>query len=230
MEPIHLFDGTRSVVPIRRKGRAAHAGFTLIELLVVFGIIIAIMGVVFTNQGSFNKTLVLSATAYDTALTMRDAAIFGLGSRASGTTVNIGYGVHFEQSLPTSYDLFADTSPAASCSTPDCKPGDGAFIAGSDTLIRTYVLGNGITVSDFCAYSGSWACTSVRGGASNILTSLDVVYARPNPNPSIIVRKGGPTTFTATAACIVLSSSFGTSRYVAISSTGQISVNSVSCP
>lgn len=211
------------------KKLSVHRAFTLIELLVVFGIITVVMGIVFTNQGSFNKTFVLSATAYDMALTMRNAATYGLGNRSTGTSLNIGYGVHLDQATPASYLLFADASPAASCGTPDCKPGDGAYTAGSDTLVRSYALGNGITVSDFCAYAGGWSCTSVRGGGNN-LTALDVVFARPNPNPSILAHRGGSSVFAATAACLVISSSFATTRYVAILPTGQISVNAVSCP
>jgi prepilin-type N-terminal cleavage/methylation domain-containing protein len=209
---------------------AARRGFTLIELLVVFGIIVTIMGVVFTNQGSFNKTLVLSTTAYDVALTMRNAATFGLGSRAAGSTANVGYGLHFDKTTPATFVLFADTSPAASCATPDCKPGDGTYTSGSDTLVRTYALGNGITITDFCAYVSGWSCTSLRGGAGNDLTVLDVEFARPNPNPSITVHRGSASVYTATAACIVISSSLGTNRYIAVSTVGQISVNSISCP
>jgi prepilin-type N-terminal cleavage/methylation domain-containing protein len=204
-------------------------GFTLIELLVVFAIIVSIMGVVFTSQGSFNKTFTLTNTAYDVALSLRGAQTYGLGSRAVGTTVNAGYGLHFESSTPASFSFFADTSPVASCSTPDCKPGNYVYTAGSDALVRTYTLGNGITLTDFCAYTSSWTCATAHGGYAGGLSSLDVVFARPNPDPFMSVNGSYSQVLPATAACLTLSSSLG-SRYVSVSSAGQISASAASCP
>jgi len=203
-------------------------GFTLIELLVVFAIIISIMAVVFTSQGSFNKTFVLTNTAYDIALTLRNAGTYGLSSRAVGTIANVGYGLHFQNTTPNSFSFFADTSPAASCTTPDCKPGNYVYTNGSDSLVRQYVLGNGITLADFCAFNGSWSCMSAHPGISGGLTSLDIVFARPNPNP--FMSTNGLYSSSITAACLTLSSGLNTSRYVSVTASGGITVNAASCP
>ena len=82
--------------------------FTLIELLVVLAIIGVIMTIVISSQGAFNKTLILSNAGYDIALTLRDTESYGLGSRASGTVANAGYGVQLQNSLPSSFILFAE--------------------------------------------------------------------------------------------------------------------------
>lgn len=205
-------------------------GFSLIEILVVFAIIVSIMSVVFTNQGSFNKSYVLANTAYDVALSLRNAETFGIGSRALGTIVNAGYGLHFDSNNNSSFQLFADTAPAASCTKPNCKPGNYAYTVGSDSLVRIYSLGNNITISDFCAYTTSWSCTYAHDGASGGLTSLDIVFVRPNPNPFMSGNGIYSQALPITNACLRLSSTQGTARYVSVSLAGEISPIATSCP
>src|SRR6185369_14036650 len=165
-------------------------GFTLVELLVVLSIMVVVMSIVFTNQSAFNKTYTLTNAAYDLALTLRGTETFGLGSRAAGTTVNAGYGLHFVSGTPSSFIFFADTSPAGSTGslncpspavsgTPDCKPGDGVYTSGSDALVQTYTLGNSITIKDFCTYNGTWTCTYAHNGYNAGDTSMDIIFARP---------------------------------------------------
>lgn len=103
-----------------------HRGFTLIELLVVLAIIGIIMVIVLTGQSSFNKTIILSNTAYDIALTLRDAESYGLGSRATAVTANAGYGVHFQNASPGLFTFFADSFPAPNASNCHGLPVGGA--------------------------------------------------------------------------------------------------------
>lgn len=236
MEPFHIHRDSH-------RFSLKSGGFTLIELMVVFAIIIVITSVVFTNQSTFNKTLILSNTAYDIALTLRSTQTYGLSSRAAGTATNVGYGVHLSSTVHNSFLFFADTAPAGSpgtlfCSVtssagaPDCKPGDGIYTSsGADpdalSAVRTYSLNNGIKISDFCAYpaAGSGSC-AVAGG----LTALDIVFTRPNPNAIIRGSNGGPYT-TFSSACITVSSQQGdTKRYIAVAASGQIIANASACP
>lgn len=215
MEPFRLH---------RVPSSAITAGFTLVEMLVVLAIIGTITTIVLSSQSSFNKTLVLANTAYDVALMLHSAESFGLGSRALGSMANAGYGLHFERDTPGSFLFFADTWPPvdSSCARPDCKPGDHLY-STVDSLVRTYILGNGIVVSDFCAYSDAWYCAL--GG---YLNSLDIVFSRPNPD-AFLYTNGS--TFTAyTQACLTVSSPDGGSRFVAIAASGQIIANAPSCP
>jgi hypothetical protein len=191
---------------------------------------VIVMSIVFTNQNAFNKTYTLTNTAYDLALTLRGTETFGLGSRAVGTTVNAGYGLHFVSGTQNSIIFFADTSPAASCSTPDCKSGDYVYTSGSDAVVQTYTLGNSITIKDFCTYNGNWTCTYAHNGYSAGDTSMDIVFARPNPNPFISVNGVYSSSFPVTMACITLSSTEGTMRYVSVSSSGEITANTATCP
>ncbi|MEK7144401.1 MAG: type II secretion system protein [Patescibacteria group bacterium] len=199
-------------------------GFTLIEMLVVLGIIAAVTSVALASQSSFNRTLILANTAYDIALTLRSAENFGIGSRAISGTANAGYGVHFQRGTSDSFLLFADTSPANnfSCTRPDCRPGDQLYSI-DDTLVQTYTLGNNIIVSNFCVFSDRWQCAS-----TGDVSSLDIVFARPNPDASI--RTDGSSYSSYTAACLVISSDRGGFRFVSVEASGQIIPAASSCP
>jgi len=200
-------------------------GFTLIELLVVFSIITVLTGVVFSSQSSFNKTLVLTNTAYDIALTLRSAETYGLSSRAAGAAASVGYGIHLSSGVRNSFILFADTSGGISCAgmTPDCKSGDHVYSAGGDAPpVQTYVIGNGITISNFCVR------TSAGSSCVPDVSSLDIVFVRPNPNP--LISANGSYSAANTGACLTIASPQGGTRSISIAASGQIIANATSCP
>ncbi|MDB5244414.1 MAG: hypothetical protein JWN18_284 [Parcubacteria group bacterium] len=201
-------------------------GFTILELLVVLGIITVITAVAITSQSSFNKSLVLSNTAYDLALSIRSAQTFGIGSRLTtpgvGGVSNAGYGIYIKknglQSTPiTTYTIFADISPAcAGGSLPNCKPGNGIY-DGSDPIIQTFTLGNGVKISDFCVYDGSPHCAWSSGSSAS---SVDIVFTRPNADP--VIKSDATGGNSEQKAYITLMSTQGTTRYVCVTSMGVI--------
>lgn len=208
-------------------------GFTLIELMVVFAIISVVTSVVITNQSSFNKTFILANTAYDIALALRSAESYGLGSRAIGGTVNAGYGLHFQRGTNDSFTFFADKHPLISLnchqisdsSAPNAQPGNCRYDSAQGEKINSYALGNGITISDFCAYTSSgWSCAYAQGGE---LTSLDIVFARPNPEPFMSVNDSYDSDITK--ACIIIISSENSKKYILISASGQIVADAGQC-
>jgi len=206
--------------------------------MVVLAIIITITGVVLSSQSTFNKTLVLSNTAYDIALTLRSAETYGISSRASGVAVNAGYGLHFDKTTPGTFTLFSDTYPAPStlsvchptsdAGAPDARPGDCVYESAYGEKVVEYVLGNAITISDFCAYAnGTASCAVAHGGG---LSSLDVVFSRPNPDPLISTNGTYSGVSPATAVCLTVSSPQGGTRFVSLGASGQIIANAASCP
>lgn len=224
--------------PYRGCARRLSAGFTLVEMTIVLAIILVITSIMLTNQTSFNKSLLITNTAYDIALSLRNAQTYGLSSRAAGAVANTGYGIHFERAAPGAFTLFADLYPTASASSPchpagdptspAAQPGDCAYEAGQNERVLTYGLGNGVTIGDFCAYSGgTWACAT-SGSAS--LASLDIIFSRPNPDPFMSVNGAYAASFPVTAACITVTSPQGGARYVSVAATGEISANAASCP
>ena len=209
----------------------------MIELLVVLAIIAVVTGIALTSQGSFNKTLVLANTAYDVGLKLRSAQTYGISTRAIGSVANAGYGVDFNRGTPNTFTFFADSTPPPSSSVyachsisdtsrPDARPGNCVYDPGEK--VSTYTLGNRITVSDFCAFSGgSWSCAN---SGNKSLSSLDIVFARPNPDAFMSTNGSYSTTFPVSVACLTLTSPQGGFRYVSVAISGEINVRATSCP
>lgn len=224
---------TKRVLPL--------TGFTLIELMVVLAIIVVITAIAITSQSAFNKSIILANTAYDVALTLRSAESYGLGSRAAGTVANAGYGVHFERGTPNTITLFADLYPgpgpssANNChpvsdpNVPSALPGNCRYDASQGERVTSFLLGNGITVSDFCVHNNGWSCATT---GNQSLSSLDIVFSRPNPDP--FISWNGQVYFVTSpptdAACMTLTSPSGGFRYVSVAASGEITANDTSCP
>jgi type II secretory pathway pseudopilin PulG len=220
-------------------------GFTLIEMMVAMAIIITITGVILNSQTTFNKTLTLANTAYDIALTLRSAQTYGVSSRGMSSLIGVGYGLHFEKGSPASFTFFSDTDPvnASNChgvppsglNAPDAKRGNCVYDPNPlpGEKITDYNLGNTITITDFCALSApsTWDCTYAHDGATGGLTSLDIVFVRPDPGPFVYINRETDATGKRTKACLAVSSSSGgSSRVVSISPSGAITANDSSCP
>ena len=202
------------------------------------------MAVVISGQSSFNKTFIVSNTAYDIALTLRDAETYGLSSRVINTTVkNTGYGVHFQ--IGNVFTLFTDSYPAlpssgpvttchtASDSTmPNAQPGNCVYEAsygtGQTERVLDYTIQNGITVNNFCVLtSGTCQCAIGYSSCTGGLTSLDVSFSRPNP--SAFISANGVYSSAYNFACISITSPQGGTRFVSVESSGEIAANSVVC-
>ena len=201
-------------------------------MVVVLAIIAIITTIAVLGQSSFNRTLILTDTAYTVAFSVREAQALGISSRAFSGTRNAGYGVRFANGTQTSYTLFADTSPAAPGDTgnpsvcpghsvatgPEAKPGDCVQGSASE-IVRTYTLNKGFNIASFCGtQSGVQRC-------NGYLDALSVMYLRPNTQ-SIIVGERSGTRIALTDATIRLASPDGTTqRCVYVSKAGQVSVH-----
>lgn len=205
-------------------------GFTLIELLVVTGIIVVLTGIVMNSQNSFNKSILLANTAYDIALTIRSAETYGISSRVFGGVSNAGYGIHIDNSITpiTSFTLFADINgtgcyptPPGGASAPDAKRGNCTY-SSSDITDKTYSIGNRAFIENFCKYdfsTASWACMH---DTPSVLSRLDIVFVRPNPDPMINGTRNA-------MACITIVHPSGGLRSIFVSPSGVISVTSAPC-
>lgn len=190
---------------------AAQRGFTLIELLVVTGILIIITGLVLANHSRFGGKILLENLAYDMALTVRQAQVYGISVRSFGTNnFAAGYGMHFATAADTSYVLFADGVQT-----------DGMLSNGE--TVQTYTIDRGYRIEKLCAPAGDdiLTCTSV--------PSLDVLYKRPEPDAYISA--GGNSCITVPAsnclesARIGLVSPAGDHANIVVDVNGQIAVN-----
>src|ERR1700677_1752618 len=131
----------RVIRPSRRS-----SGFTLIELLVVVGIIILISAVILANTNKFGGQTLVQNLAYDIALSVREAQVYGISvEENSQGSFNAGYGMHFDLSNPTTYNLFSDFKNGAGQLIPD-----GIYEAGEDVRPSPYTIGQGFYISKLC--------------------------------------------------------------------------------
>ena len=206
--------------------RAGRAGFTLIELLVVIAVITIITAFILFSQNQFDSSTLLRSLAYQVALSLRQAQLYGVSVRgvysASGTSFASAYGVNFSNSNLKQYTIFADLNKNG---TPDT--GESLTSAGGSLL----TIGAGYSLSQFCAYSGSGSIqdcypSGVGGGAS--ITSLSMYFKRPLPDATFSTYINGVLHASNYSAAYVKVKSNGSSdfRTVKITNTGQIIV----CP
>lgn len=178
--------------------------FSLVELLVAVSIFLVISMVVLANHARFNSSVLLGALAYDVALSIREAQVFGLSVRQFGSGFQIGYGLRF--SSPNSYVFFVDTDA------------NKKYDEGVDSIVRTYTLGRGHTFLRFCGTTsvGVEECSD----GTVPITHLDVVFFRPDPDAVISSNEPG----IYSSGKIIVTSPGGDTRTVQVASTGQISV------
>lgn len=210
-------------------------GFTLVEMLVVLAIIAVITTIVITGQSNYNKTLLLTDTTYGVALSARQAQFYGLASRKYGSVQNPGYGVHFTSATPNSYTVFADTfntlsapsnCPLGAAGTPEQKPGNCRFDT-TDGVVNTYTFERGFKVKQFCGKTGLTRYCSTDNAP---LTTLDMVFTRPNTSTTISGLVNGSILTSFSCAEVTISDQSGqATRSIRLSSLGEISINQT-CP
>jgi prepilin-type N-terminal cleavage/methylation domain-containing protein len=192
-------------------------GFTVIELAVVsalFGLmaVVAVMG-----QSRLDNNLLIDNMAYEIALAIREAQVYGLATRerASGADdFNRLYGIHFEEN---SDSFFVYSKPHSS-------PGDsGKYDAANSVKVDTYKLGAKMDVRQICAMSISneWCDSNT--------SRVDIAFIRPNPDARFYFYSDGGGDFSPpgqaiSSAKITIESRRGLKRSISVGLTGQINV------
>jgi prepilin-type N-terminal cleavage/methylation domain-containing protein len=191
--------------------RSRTSGFTLIELLVVTALIIIISTVVLINNNKFGGVVQLENYAYDVALTIREAQVYGISvQRYGGSNFSVGYGMHFDMGSPTSYVLFADAAST------------GIYTTGE--LVNSTTITRGYYIKSLCVTDSS--PTPVKT-CSPSTTSIDVLFVRPEPDAYI---RANGLSGTFRSADIVLASPQGETMAVSVYSNGQITVSRYNNP
>lgn len=206
-------------------------GFTLIELLVVCAIIVVITALVLIDSNKFGGSVTLENFAYDVALTIRQAQVYGIAVERFGTNCTpapgstcfaSGYGMNFKLSTPSTYLLFADED-GTGVYDPSVSPSE---IVDSDSIQQGYAI-TGLCVIPNTAITAK--CQPVN--------EIDILYIRPEPEAYISSggngSPGGSYTMTSCyqnahycnyEAQITLTAPKGDQRTVVVDATGQISV------
>jgi prepilin-type N-terminal cleavage/methylation domain-containing protein len=190
-------------------------GFTIIELIVVsalFGVmaVVAVMG-----QSRLDNNLLIDNMAYEIALAIREAQVYGLATRQSASDFNVLYGIHFDENSNT---FFTYSKPHAN---PDAS---GKYDANISVKVDTYQLAPRMSISQICALSvNSMFCQG------DVTRRVDIAFIRPNPDARFYfydtngdpLNPGGQT---ISSARITVRSDRGIERRITIGLTGQITV------
>ncbi len=179
-------------------------GFTLIELLVVMSIMIVISSIILARYNQFNGTVLLRSLAYDVALTMREAQVYGLSGKGLSGSFITRYGVYYAKATPTQYLIFADAN------------NNQAYDSGE--TVEAYSMLSGYAISNLCAYK---ADSTVRCSAAGDITVMTVMFKRPEPD-AIITTDIAESYVRGT---VTITSAAGLSRTVEVTNTGQLAVD-----
>jgi prepilin-type N-terminal cleavage/methylation domain-containing protein len=183
--------------------RRLKAGFTFVEMLISMSIVVLFSTIILANQRRFESSLTTKSLAYEVALVFRQAQVFSLAVRGSGSSFEVAHGVHFDQSTPDAFFLYVDEDDNA------------RYDSGTDTVIERFSLRSGSQIADLCVESASPRCA---------LESLDVVYERPDPDANITSFDGVTRRTRHSDASVRIRSRYGVERVVRVTLPGQISV------
>jgi prepilin-type N-terminal cleavage/methylation domain-containing protein len=217
------------------------SGFSLVEMMVVLAIISVVTSIALLGQGEFNRSILLTDTAYTVALSLREMQTYGLSSRKFNATQNAGYGAYVTSATTGSYVLFADTADAdtvdrntyaTSClfggtGTPESKPGDCIYTPGSDGIVQTYAFSRGFRISSFCGKNGAAKYCSTDG--TTPLTEMNIVFLRSNTETAVLAKRNGVWTPLTSAELYLQSYDGSGTKGICVSRVGQISVTNGTC-
>jgi prepilin-type N-terminal cleavage/methylation domain-containing protein len=193
------------------------AGFTLIELLVTLSIFAITTGIVMTSQGKFDNSVLLTNTAYDIAITLRQAQTFGVNVKEGASAKFNPYGVVFQTDFDNKrFDLFEDLAGGTKYKY------DGSFVCTTSDAecVNSYKIKRGHYIKYICAGTDDADCES------NKKTTLNISFVRPNPEAIILANNDTYSVGNLKGfAKIVISSADGTAtRSIIVTKVGQIYV------
>jgi len=200
-------------------------GFTLVEMMVVVAIIIVVTAVVLLKQSKFSSDILVTNAAYEVALSIRQAQVYGISSKQSiaASQSNVGYGIFLNTAPTSSFIIYSDVGGGDSLNPYPFKYTVGSDCANDEyCLIDNPKLTQGQTIKRFCVVGNSGTLCS--SGTFSSITSLDIGFIKPKPEA--IIHDSTSNTNTDSIAIIVVASALGDKcRVVKITSIGQISVD-----
>jgi hypothetical protein len=196
----------------------------MIELVVSMAIFATITSIIMVSQRRFGGNITITNLAYDIALAVRQAQVYGISvKRATQVSdvaqqFNLSYGVHFKST--DRFVVFTDINGDGLYDTLAddglrCVPAASIPFNHYPECVTVYRIQAGSTITGFC---GGTDC------AGGNIDSLDILFHRPNPEPTINGSKAGIIISSHTNASVTVTSSEGLVRNVMVSGSGQISI------
>ncbi|MES2986243.1 MAG: type II secretion system protein [Patescibacteria group bacterium] len=201
-------------------------GFTLIEMIVVIAIIATVTVIVLFNSGRLNSAILVSNTAYEIGLIVRESQVAGLGVRATTDGGNVGFntshGVFIDRANPTQVILFAD------------KNGNGMYDSVAGEMTQEYNIQNkrAGTILSICAKrSDSVGPCTTTTNTYTVADTVSVVFTRPNPEAFFtLTRPASAPEIHMGTMVITVGFPNDMCRSIAIEKTGAVQVDSTYCP
>lgn len=207
-------------------------GFSLIELLVVVAIMVIVTTAVLFRQSKFSSDILITNMAYEVALAIREAEIYGISSKgdvqSADNNFKVGYGVHFGLHLNTDgksnrYFMFVDEPVSVS------PQGDALFnyfYQSTSNIVEDTIMAQG-NILRFCGI-GAGVKTCVQDGLNDDMV-MNIVFVKPNPEAHITMgTMAGSDGVVYGSAIIVVESALGDKcRTIRVDSSGQVSVDPV---
>lgn len=181
-------------------------GFTLVELMVTVGIFVLMTALLLARYNSYYSGTIFTNTAYDIALTIRQAQLYGISVKADeDANFTYAYGVRFDLSETNGSKQFSFAKYSNVSSGDDIDYSDFA-------LEKIYRIRHGAYVSKICK---STDCT---------VTKLDIIFLRPNPNP-YMCNQNNPCAFGDVYSIELTSGDGSSKRTISINGVGKITID-----
>ena len=184
-------------------------GVTLVEIMVAISIFTIVTAVVLFNHTTFNANILVTNLAYEIALSIRQAQVYGLSVRqelGESESFNYAYGVYFSPSFNNKFYLYADKNndknfnPAEGCTDPE------------DECLEEFTLRNGVVIDE------------IKAGGVFADEYLNILFQRPNPEAVIILDGDVVSPPQSDATIVIKSERTNKEKTIRIDRTGQISV------
>lgn len=149
-------------------------GFTLVELVVAVAIFAFMTALLLAKYGTFNQSVLLTNLAYDIALVIRNAQSYGLNVKSVPVVNGTNYSNDFSKPYGVRLSISTTGTPAANTQVLLFADLNQNERYDTGETISTYYLKRGNTISVLCG--------GPTGLCNNSLTSVDIVFKRPDPN------------------------------------------------
>ena len=170
--------------------------------------------VLLLKQSKFSSDILVTNAAYEVALAIREAQVYGISSKQTTSNTNVAYGVNFNNSSSNAFTIYSDSGDGGNPIKYPFNYNGGAAICGSSEYcpIDNPMLTQGQTIKKICVDSD---CS---------ITSLNIGFIKPNPEA--VIHDSTSYTLNRGSAIIVIASALGDKcRVVRVTSIGQISVD-----
>ncbi len=197
-------------------------GFTLVEMMVVVAIIIVVTSVILFKQSKFSSDILVTNAAYEVALSIRQAQVYGISSKQTASNLNVGYGINLTSPVTNFFTIYSDSGNGNIVNPYSFIYNSSGACTGEYCSVGAPTLTQGQTIKRFCVVGNSGTLCS--SGTAQSITSLDIGFIKPKPEA--IIHDSTSITNTDAAAIIVVASALGDKcRVVRVTSIGQISVD-----